>query len=286
MDNKTAWETLEKIKDLPTLPAIYFKVNKLLQDNVASIENVAHVIELDQAMSSSILRLLNSAFYGLRKKSISISISIFNAVMVLGFNAIKNAIVSVAILDTLSIKDRYLNFNIADFWRHSVSVAVLSEQLAEKSHLVKPDDAFTAGLLHDIGKIIMLKYFKEDFGTVWDTMQKTKCSFAEAEMEVASIDHVLIGAYLARKWELPEQIIQAIAGHHFHITTSESSGLVECIMLADALSNNQYKINPNDYVLEDNIEKVIKPLIINSDNWLPQAISEIDMACEFFLENK
>jgi putative nucleotidyltransferase with HDIG domain len=282
MDNKAMWDTLENIKDLPTLPTIYFKVNKLLQDKKASIENVALIIEIDQAMSSSILRLVNSAFYGLRTKSNSIS----HAVMVLGFNAVKNAIVSVAVLDTLSIKDRYENFNIADFWRHSVSVAVLSKQLAEKSRLVKPDDAFMAGLLHDIGKIIMLKYFKEDFGKVWDTMQKTKCSFADAEMEVASIDHVLIGSYLARKWELPEHIIQAIAGHHFYITTSESSGLIECVMLADILSNNQYKINPDDYVFEDNVEKVIKPLLINSDAWLPQAISEIDIAYEFFLEKK
>ena len=120
-------------------------------------------------------------------------------------------IVSVAILDTLSIKDRYPNFNIADFWRHSVSVAVLGRQLAEKSRLVAPEDAFIAGLLHDIGKIIMVKYFKEDFGKVWQTMQETKCSFADAEPDVASIDHVQIGAYLARKWQLPEHIIEAIA---------------------------------------------------------------------------
>jgi putative nucleotidyltransferase with HDIG domain len=282
MDNKEVWETLENIKNLPTLPTIYFKVNKLLQDKEASIENVAHVIEIDQAMSSGVLRLVNSAFYGLRSRTNSVS----HAVMVMGFNAIKNAIVSVAIFDTLSIKDRYPNFNITDFWRHSVSVAVLSKQLAEKSRLVSPDDAFMAGLLHDIGKIIMLTHFKEDFGKVWETVQKTKCSFNDAEMKVASIDHVQIGSYLARKWQLPEYVIQAISSHHFYITTSESSGLVECVMLADILSNNQYQINPDDYFFEDNVEKVIKPLLVNSDTWLPQAIEEIDLAYEFFLEKK
>jgi putative nucleotidyltransferase with HDIG domain len=282
MENKTIWETLEKIKDLPTLPSVYFKVDKLLQDKEASTENVARVIEVDPAMSTRILRLVNSAFYGLSAKSNSIP----QAVMMMGFKAVKNAIVSVAILDTLSIKDRYQNFDMADFWRHSVSVAVVSGQLAEKSRLVAPDDAFMAGLLHDIGKIIMLKYFKEDFGLVWQTMQETRCSFADAEQEVASIDHVQIGSYLARKWQLPDHIIEAIAGHHYYLTSSQSTGLVECLMMAIALSNNKYQINPDDFVFEDHIEKAIKPLMADIDHWLPQAVSEIDAACEFFLEKK
>lgn len=282
MDNKGIYETLEKIKDLPTLPSVYFKVDKLLKDKEASIDNVARIIEIDVAMSSSILRLVNSAFYGMHSKSNSIP----HAVMILGFKAVKNAIVSVAIFDTLSVKDRYQNFDIAEFWRHSVSVAVLSKQLAEKTRLVAPDDAFMAGLLHDIGKIIMLKYFKEDFGKVWQTMQETRCSFADAEMEVASIDHIQIGAYLARKWQLPDHIIEAIACHHYYLTSTQSTGLIECVMMANALSNNAYQINADDYVFEDHIEKVIKPLIAHNESWLPQAIAEIETACEFFIEKK
>jgi putative nucleotidyltransferase with HDIG domain len=264
------------------LPSVYYKVDKLLKDKKAAIDNVAHIIEIDPAMSTSILRLVNSAFYGQRAKSSSIS----HAVMVLGFNAVKNAIVSVAILDTLSVKDRGKSFNIAEFWRHSVSVAVLGKQLAQRSRLVSPDDAFIAGLLHDIGKIIMVKHFKEDLEKVWRMMQKTKCSFSDAEAEAASIDHVSIGAYLARKWQLPEQIIEAVAGHHYYITSGQSTGLVECIMLANALSNSGYQINPDDFVFEDHIEKAVKPLMLDTDSWLPEAMTEIEAACEFFLEKK
>lgn len=282
MENKVIWATLEKIKDLPTLPSVYFKLNQLLKDKQASIERVAHIIELDPAMSSRILRLVNSAFYGVRQESNSIA----HAVMILGFNAVKNAVVSVAILDTFSYKDRYENFDITEFWRHAVSVAVLSKQLAERSRLVAPEDAFIAGLLHDIGKIIMTKYFKEDFGKVWKIMQETKCSYADAEQQAASIDHVQIGAYLVRKWQLPEPIIQAIAGHHYYMSSSESTGMIESLMLADALANSGYQINPDNYVFEGHIEKVLKPLMQKSDSWLPQAITEIDMANEFFLEGK
>ena len=264
------------------MPSVYFKVNKLLQDKQALIENVARIIEVDPAMSSSILRLINSAFYGRPTQSNSIA----HAVMILGFNAVKNAVVSVAILDTLSLKDRYPNFSIADFWRHSVSVAVLGKQLAERTRLISPEDAFIAGLLHDIGKIIMIKYFKEDFGKVLQAMQETNCSFSDAEADVASIDHVQIGAYLARKWQLPEDIIQAIASHHYYITSSKSTGLVECVMMGNALSNSGYQINPDDYVFEDHIEKVMNPLLADSQSWLPEAMTEIDTAYEFFMEKK
>jgi len=281
MDNKTIWRTLEKIKDLPTLPSVYFKLNQLLKDNQASIEKVAHIIELDPAMSSRILHLVNSAFYGVRQESSSIA----HAVMILGFNAVKNAVVSVAILDTFTFKDRYENFDITEFWRHAVSVAVLSKQLAEEAS-GDSGGCFIAGLLHDIGKIIMLKYFKEDFGKVWKTMQKTKCSFADAEQEVASMDHVQVGAYLARKWQLPEPIIQAIAGHHYYLSSSESTGMIESLMLADALANSRYQINPDDYVLKVISKKHSKPLMLKSDSWISQAMIEIDLANEFFLEGK
>ena len=282
MDNKTLWEILEGIKDLPTLPSVYFKVDKLLKDKQASIENVARLIEMDAAMSTSILRLVNSAFYGLRGKSNSIA----HAVMIMGFNAVKNAIVSVSVLDTLTVKAPGQGFNLNDFWRHSVSVAVLARHLAEKSRLVLPEDAFIAGLLHDIGKIIMAKYFKEDLTKIWQHMQETKCTFSEAEADVASVDHVQIGAYLARKWQLPDPIVEAIAGHHYYITSTASSGLVECVMVANALANTGYQIQPDDYVFESHIEKVLKPLMTKTDSWLPQAMEEIETACAFFLEKK
>ncbi len=282
MDNATAWKILESITDLPTLPSVYFKVNQLLQDKQAGIENVAHVIEMDPGMSASILRLVNSAFYGLPAKSQSIS----QAVMILGFNAVKNAVVSVAVLDALSVKEKLPNFSMTDFWRHSAAVAVIGRHLAKISRLVPPEDAFMAGLLHDMGKIILIRYFNEDFRKIWQVMQETHCSFYEAEQEVATMDHVQIGAYLARKWQLPEPIIAAIAGHHYCLSSEKSSGLVECVMIANALANNNYQISPADYVFETHIEKALGPLLADTQSWLPQALDELETAYEFFVPSK
>lgn len=88
-------------------------------------------------------------------------------------------------------------------------------------------------------------------------MREDRCSFADAETEVAAIDHVQIGAYLVRKWQLPENVIEAVAGHHYHISSSASSGLVDCIVIANALANSGYRINPEDYVFETHVEKAL-----------------------------
>ena len=280
MENREIWEILEKIKDLPTLPGVYFKINRLLQDRQASLENVSRAIEVDPAMSAKILRLVNSAFYGMRSKSSSIS----HAIMVMGFNTVKNAVVSVTVLDTLGFKETLRDFDIAAFWRHSIGVAVLAKQLAGESRLVPVEDAFMTGLLHDIGKIIMVRYFRDEFAKVLQKMREDKCSFADAETEVAAIDHVQIGAYLVRKWQLPENVIEAVAGHHYHISSSSSSGLVDCIVVANALANSGYRINPDDYVFETHVEKALAPHIADTQSWLPEALKEIEAACSFFLE--
>ena len=280
MENREIWEILEKIKDLPTLPGVYFKINRLLQDRQASLENVSRAIEVDPAMSAKILRLVNSAFYGMRSKSSSIS----HAIMVMGFNTVKNAVVSVTVLDTLGFKETLQDFDIAAFWRHSIGVAVLAKQLAGESRLVPVEDAFMTGLLHDIGKIIMVRYFRDEFAKVLQKMREDRCSFADAETEVAAIDHVQIGAYLVRKWQLPENVIEAVAGHHYHISSSASSGLVDCIVIANALANSGYRINPEDYVFETHVEKALAPLIADTQSWLPEALEEIEAACSFFLE--
>ena len=282
MDNKTAWDTLEKITNLPTLPAVYFQVNKLLQDKQASIEKIARIIEVDPGMSSSILRLVNSAFYGLGKTCNSIS----HAVMILGFNAVKNAIVSVTVLDALTVKDRPAGFNTTDFWRHSVSVAVLARQLAQRSRLAAPEDAFIAGLLHDAGKIILLNYFKDDFLRILQAMRERNLAFADAEQEVASLDHVQIGAYLARKWQMPDPIVEAIACHHYYVTQDDTTGLVECVIAANMLASSNYSVHPDDIIFEGRVEDALKPLLAAPESWLPAAVEEIDAACEFFLEKR
>ena len=282
METTSFWKKIDGIKELPTLPMIYFKVNKALQNSDASVKGVADIIEMDQAMSSKVLRIVNCAFYGFRSKISSIN----HAVMILGFNTVKNAIVSVSILDVFAIKEKFQGFNVKDFWGHSIAVAVLCKHLAEKSRLAAPEDAFIAGLLHDMGKLIMMQHFTEDFGRIWQTQQNDGLTFYDAERSILPVDHAQTGAYLARKWLFPNSLIDAISSHHTGKITSENAGLSACVILANLFSKFKENDLPlNNFVFPDNITQALNTVIENTSCFLQETQAEIEMAHEFFLES-
>ncbi len=282
MEPTAFWKKIDSIKELPTLPMIYFKVNKALQNNDASVKGVAGIIEMDQAMSSKVLHIVNCAFYGFRSKISSIP----QAVMILGFNTVKNAIVSVSILDVFALKEKFQGFDIKNFWSHSIAVAVLSKHLAEKSRIAPPEDAFIAGLLHDMGKLIMIQHFKEEFSLVWQKKQKDGLSFYDAERSIAQVDHAEIGAYLAKRWLFPDSLIEAISSHHTSKITSANAGLSACVILANLFSKyKEDKLPLNNDIFPDKINQSLNTVIENTGSFYQETQAEIEMANEFFLEN-
>jgi len=282
METTSFWKKIDGIKELPTLPMIYFKVNKALQNKDASIKGVGDIIEMDQAMSSKVLHIVNSSFYGFRSKISSIN----QAVMILGFNTVKNAIVSVSILDVFAIKEKFSGFDVKKFWGHSIAVAVICKHLAEKSSLATPEDAFIAGLLHDMGKLIMLQYFNEDFGLIWQAQQKDGLTFYDAERTVLPVDHAQIGGYLARKWLFPNSLIDAISSHHTSKITSTNAGLSACVILANLFSKyKETELPLINYVFPDNINQALNPVIENTGSFFQETQEEIEMANKFFLES-
>ena len=281
METTSFWKKIDGIKELPTLPMIYYKVNKALQNKDASIKGVADIIEMDQAMSSKVLHIVNCAFYGVSTKISSIP----HAVMILGFNTVKNAIVSVSILDVFAIKAKFPGFDVKNFWGHSIAVAVICKHLAEKSRLAAPEDAFIAGLLHDMGKLILLQHFKEDFGRVWQSQQDTGLTFFDAERAVLPVDHAQIGGYLARKWMFPNSLIDAISSHHTSKITSANAGLSVCVILANLFSKyKEGELPLNNFVFPDQINQALNPVLENTGSFFQETQMEIDMANEFFLE--
>ena len=116
---------LDSIKDIPTLPTIVFELNELLQDPNTPITDISDIIEKDQAMSLRVLKLVNSAFYGIHKEVNDIG----NAIVLLGFNTVRNAIVSLGVINSFSGVKSLEGFDISDFWKHSLAVAVVSKGL-------------------------------------------------------------------------------------------------------------------------------------------------------------
>ncbi|UCF82616.1 MAG: HDOD domain-containing protein [Desulfobacteraceae bacterium] len=138
------------------------EVNKKLRDYNTSIKELSETIEKDQAIVPRILKLVNSAFFGFRSEISDIS----RAIVVLNFNTVHNVIISVSIIDAFSGKEVLEDFDIKALRTHSVAVAITSNYLAEKTCLQAPKDAFTGGLLHDIGKVVLAQFFQDLFRRV------------------------------------------------------------------------------------------------------------------------
>jgi putative nucleotidyltransferase with HDIG domain len=285
MDRTKILKRLDRIEDLPTLPMIAMEVNKMLLDYDTTINKLSGIIEKDQAMVSKIMKLVNSAFFGLRGKISTIS----HAIVVLGFNTIRNAVVSISIIDAFSVKEGLDGFDIADFWKHSVAVAVTSKYLAEKTGIHSADDCFVAGLLHDMGKIVLLQNFKDLFQKVWQAVNKNNLSFYEAEKSQIQIDHARIGGYLVRKWQLPMTLVDAIRYHHDVKSNVNDHHLLLIIHTADNIVNT-YTTNPKDNLKLSGIHpdalNVMRSQLDTLSEWYPDVLLEIETACTFFLRSQ
>jgi putative nucleotidyltransferase with HDIG domain len=278
-------DRLRTIRDLPTMPVVLMRLNRVLQDDAASIEKVGHLIETDQAMSSKILKLVNSAFFGFPSRVSNIS----HALMILGFNTVRNAAISVSLIDAMRIKPHVDAFDMKEFLRHTIAVAVAGRHLARKLRMREPDDAFTAGLLHDIGKLILIQFLPDLFDVVWKRVREDGITFFEAEQKELPLTHADIGAQLARLWQFPDGLVSAIAFHHNLPCPAEISPTIVAVSLADRSVNEVYRGIVKDAGLSrcfPGYESFVGEMIAAGSEWIVDLEKEIEETCEYFLEGR
>ena len=208
--NKSVEERLNAIESLPTLPAIAAQLLRLLTENNSSISRMSQLITSDPSITSKILKIANSAFYGVRKKIDTIRL----AMVVLGLNEIRNIVLSVSIFRTFSDVDDSDSFDRDKFWHHSIAVGHFARVLVKELKINTHGEEFTAGLIHDIGKIVMDQYFHDDFIKSFNFSREKKISNYAAEKKFIGATHMEIGAWLANNWRLPSKLIDSIAYHH------------------------------------------------------------------------
>ncbi|MGD9237609.1 MAG: HDOD domain-containing protein [Desulfobacterales bacterium] len=283
MDEQQILVKLDRIKDIPTLPAIVFELNKYLRDPDTSIKTVCETIEKDQAIALKILKLVNSAFYGFKSKISDLR----NAVVLLGYNAVRNAIVSLSVINAFPKRVKLMDFDISQFWKHSLAVAVTSKNIAQLSKKESPDNCFVGGLLHDVGKVILAQYFPKLFEAVWFALQKEHLTFYQAERKRLPIDHSKIGAHLAAKWQLPQGLIDAIRWHHDFQPNTKSANFVKNIYLANFIVN-AYDMDPDLRLdlskMHPEVTQFMMNMMEDVGDWYTGLTGEIDSAYAFFLE--
>ena len=202
-------KAIEKVKELPTLPVIASKVTTLLSDPKSSTLDLAKIIEKDQSITAKILNLVNSSYYGLPQRVTNIT----QAIALLGYRNISHIVMTLSVFDTLKSSKKE-SFDRREFWIHSIAVAIMSVKIAKECMYSFADDVFTAGLLHDIGKVFIDGFLHEEFSAVIDTAYKKGISFYEAEHRLFDFDHIMVGEWIARAWRLPLHVVASIKHHH------------------------------------------------------------------------
>lgn len=236
MERLEVRDFLKKVEKLPTLPGIAMRIIQTANNPRSAAEDLSRIIMNDQSLASKVLRLVNSAYYGVRNKVASIR----QAIVILGFNTIKSLALSTAIMDKFSSTTTD-GFSRGEFWKHSIGVAVTNRLISRRLSTNKDmeETFFMAGLLHDIGKVILDQYFHEEFKRVIDHMRLTRLSFYRAEVEVNGLTHAEIGGLLATQWQLPEEYVSAIRFHHTPDNRPEHTQVICATHFANLLAKTK-----------------------------------------------
>lgn len=222
---------LNRLTELPPMPQVMFKAREIMDDPTSGFKALAEILEKDQAMATRVLRLSNSAYYGLAGKVTSVQ----HAAVLLGYKTV-GEVVSMATTSKLlgDSLDGY-KMDSGDLWRHSLAVAIASRLIAGKRHKELENDAFSAGLIHDAGKIVLNKYVLERSDAFEKYMADDAKSFLDAEKEILGFDHSEIAAEMCNVWKIPKSLGVAISFHHYP-AQSKDNVLAAIIHVADSLS--------------------------------------------------
>jgi putative nucleotidyltransferase with HDIG domain len=221
---------------MPSLPQVLVRVQKAIQDGGMGARELASVILEDPSLTASVLRLANSAFYRHSKMKIR---TITSAIVLLGFETIRNLALGLSVFNMLNNLPRAQNYR--EVWRHSLCCAVCAQNFGHRMKLAVPEEAFVAGLLHDMGKLILGQFFPEHYAKVIETVEKTAVSPVRAEQQIIMLSHMEAGAMIAHHWSFPDEIVEAIGMHEFECYPGggEASAppLVRAVMVANKVAH-------------------------------------------------
>lgn len=224
-------ELVSRIENVPTLPQVVGRIMAATQDPKTSAEDVNKIILADQALTAKILKLVNSAFYGFPRKIGTIT----EAVVILGFGTIRNLAITASVFHSFG-KQGKGKFDREAFWKHCTGVGAVSRIVARKLNLPNREDVFVAGLLHDLGKVVLDQYFHKDFLVALNLVEQRGCSLYEAEKEIFGVSHAEVGRWLAEHWNMPEFLTLAIGYHHEPEKASEEYSIVPLVHIANSVA--------------------------------------------------
>ena len=203
LDIQSLRDRVERINTLPTIPSVLKKLLGVIENPRISLSEISNFISNDPALATKVLKMVNSPVYGFPGRISSVS----QAVILLGLNVVKGLLLGVSVFDLMQK-------SMIGLWEHSIGCAVVARIIAKKKQFKEPEEVSVGGLLHDIGKVILILQFPDDYQKAMSEAEKTNKTIAEAERNFFAANHASAGAWVARKWSFPRNLTDMIECHH------------------------------------------------------------------------
>jgi HD-like signal output (HDOD) protein len=260
-----ATKIVNSIEELPTLPTIYLRLLEVFKNPNVSSREIADVISTDPSSAAKVLKHVNTPFFGLKKECGSLT----QAVNFLGYNEIKNLVLGLTIIKMFDKVNSLNDLNIVDFWKHSIAVGVATRIIGIKANIQNIENYLISGLLHDIGKIVFIIHFYNEYSELIYYAKTNNKTIDEAETMFFGTSHLLVGELIAERWMLPQSIRKAIRYHRTGFDDSNHSKLVAAVHIADVYARTLNFGDCGDYLIP-------RPEI--------KALEELDLPDTFFMD--
>jgi HD-like signal output (HDOD) protein len=232
MDFETIVDKIGAHAEIPIVGPVVGEIMRLVSDPGSDFRKVAKVISKDPSLTARVLRVANSSYYGLRGEVASVE----KAVGLLGMLEVRNIALSVSVISDFTARFGDSGFNWNRFWEHSSGCALISQVFARLLGLPTEGEEYAAGLLHDVGKILLGHHFPEEFARVLELAATEGLTMEKAERQVFGVEHAQIGEWLASKWSFPAAIRSAVAWHHLPEEAKEGRIVAAVVHFADLLT--------------------------------------------------
>lgn len=266
---------LNKVSELPTLPTIIYELTRLINNPMSSTKAIETVMVKDQSLTTKVLKLANSAYYAIPGGVSSVG----RAIGFLGFDTVNQMVLSTSIIKAFKMSGP-VKFDINLLWQHAIGVAMAAETIGKFIRYQKSSDLFTCGLVHDMGKVILCQIDPELMMDIVGLATEKNMSFLEAETELKSMNHMQLGAVLAKRWQLPMSIQTCIAYHH-EVNPARRVGVsaemgknVDIVLLANSIIHELHFGNGGHDKVEPLPAPVLERLGIKADH-MPELMKKI-----------
>lgn len=221
---------LSKIREFPSMPSAASELLSIIDDSELASSRIEDVLKYDPGLTANFLKLSNSAYFGLSKEIGSVR----KAIGMLGLNKVTQIVMTSCVNALMAVDVDGYYLPPGELWRHSIAVSVAAEMLVRELSLEAPEETYTAALLHDVGKIALSDFIKDNLENI-HIKHNEAVPFQHAENKALGTDHAETGAYILRKWNLPENIVHAVRWHHDPDFAQKFHILADIVHIADVL---------------------------------------------------